>query len=453
MAIEGLKKVLGLTDTTFIAIGMTVGGGIFVFTGIVLKIVGPALPVAYALAWIPVLLSMFPLAMLGAAIPTTGGNYKYPSRLVSPGLAFTGVWVYALATFFGQIPLYAIACARYANAVFPDLPVLPCAALLVTVLCVVNVLGVQLAAQLQGAMVLMLVAAIVLYGVQGPLHFDPSRFDGMWHAGTGRLLLGVALLSFTYLGSNGIIELGDEIRDPGRVIPRAILITFPVVAVMYVLVAVATVNAAPWQTLTAVDEPVIRAARLSLGSTAFACFMLGGAVLALVTTLNALLIFGTKSLLAIIDDGLLPRSLGAINARFGTAHWLLLMVWGVAMIGLASDFSLETFASYSALGSILIFVPVLLAALALPNRLPERYAASTFKLSRPVLHLCAVVGVMVALFFSSVILVDLRSPAKIAFFLLFILSGAAYYAVRARMLRARGADPTALMRAEQWKGA
>jgi len=87
MAIDGLKKVLGLTETTFIAIGMTVGGGIFVFTGLVLKIVGPALPIAYALAWIPVFISVLPLAMLGAAIPTTGGNYKYPSRMVSPGLA------------------------------------------------------------------------------------------------------------------------------------------------------------------------------------------------------------------------------------------------------------------------------------------------------------------------------------------------------------------------------
>ena len=50
MAISGLKRVLGLPEVSFIAVGMTIGGGIFVFTGIVLKITGPALPVAYALA-------------------------------------------------------------------------------------------------------------------------------------------------------------------------------------------------------------------------------------------------------------------------------------------------------------------------------------------------------------------------------------------------------------------
>jgi APA family basic amino acid/polyamine antiporter len=169
--------------------------------------------------------------------------------------------------------------------------------------------------------------------------------------------------------------------------------------------------------------------------------MLGGAVLALVTTLNALFIFGTKSLLAIIDDGLLPRSLGIVNARFGTAHRLLLLIWGVAMVGLASNFSLQTFASYAALGSILIFVPVLLAALALPKRLPERYTASRFRLSVPALYLCAIVGLIVSVFFSAVILVDLKSPVRIGFFLLFILSGATYYALRVRDVRRRGGDP------------
>ncbi|HEY5490263.1 MAG TPA: hypothetical protein VIK25_03625 [Gemmatimonadaceae bacterium] len=77
-----------------------------------------------------------------------------------------------------------------------------------TLLCLVNVLGVKLAAQFQGVMVVVLAGAILYYGAQGPMHFDPSRFEGMWGASTGNLFLGTALLSFTYMGSNGIIELG-----------------------------------------------------------------------------------------------------------------------------------------------------------------------------------------------------------------------------------------------------
>jgi basic amino acid/polyamine antiporter, APA family len=450
MAIEGLKKVLGLPAVTFIAIGMTIGGGIFVFTGIVLKIAGPAMPLAYALAWLPVLLSMLPLAMLGSAIPATGGNYKYPSRMVSPGLAFVGIWVYALATFFGQIPLYSIACARYVNVIFPGIPPLVFAACLITFFCVINVLGVKLAAQLQGIMVIVLIGALLYFGIQGPLSFDPSRFEGIMEKGAGNLFLGTALLTFTYMGSNGIIELGGEIKDPGRVIPRALFIAFPVVAVLYMLVAITTTNAVPWQALAGMDEPVIGAARQSLGNAGLMFFVLGGAVLALTTTLNALFIFGTKSLLVIVNDNLLPRSLGSINTRFGTAHNLFLLIWIVSMIGLASDFSLETFASFSALGGIIIFIPVLIASLALPAKYPGKYAASRFKLTGFWLYFCPIVGIGVALFFSLVILVDLKSTWKISLFILFILTGIAYYYVRARFLKSRGMDPAAIKSLGDW---
>ncbi len=83
--------------------------------------------------------------------------------------------------------------------------------------------------------------------------------------GAGSLLLGIALLTFTYLGSNGIIELGEEIREPGKVIPRAYFIAFPIITIIYLLVALAVVNAVPWQTLADVREPLIDIGRATMG--------------------------------------------------------------------------------------------------------------------------------------------------------------------------------------------
>jgi APA family basic amino acid/polyamine antiporter len=151
----------------FIAIGFTIGGGVFVFTGIVFKITGPALPIAYALAVIPVFISMLPIAMLGSAIPTTGANYKYPSRMVSPGLAFVGIWVYALASFIGQIPLWALGCARYAQIYLPTFSPAVLAISIVTFIYLINLLGVKLAAQVQGLLVLILIAALIFYCAKG----------------------------------------------------------------------------------------------------------------------------------------------------------------------------------------------------------------------------------------------------------------------------------------------
>ncbi|MEA3223483.1 MAG: APC family permease [Thermodesulfobacteriota bacterium] len=450
MAITGLKRVLGLKEVVFIAIGFTIGGGVFVFTGIVLKITGPALPLAYGLAVIPVFITMMPLAMLGSAIPSTGGNYKYPSRMVSPGLAFTGIWTYALASFFGQIPLYAIACANYAKAFAPGLSIEIFAIGLLTLFFIINLFGVRLAAQVQGVMVIILVAALFFYFGKGLTILTPEHFDGFFQEGISSLTLGVALLTFTYFGSNGIIELGGEIKNPGRVIPRALFIAFPVITTLYILVSIATVGALPWQTLTNSAEPLIAASKCLLGRFGFAFFIAGGAILALTTTLNALFIVATKSLLVIIDDGILPNRLGRLNKRFGTAHILLTIIWGLSILGVLSRFSLETFASYAALGGMIIFFPVLLASLILPRRYPDRYRNSEFKLKGIWFWLCPFVGFIMVVFFSAIIIFDLKSPLKIILFFVFISSGVLIYQLRKRHLLKQGIDLSDIKKQEDW---
>jgi basic amino acid/polyamine antiporter, APA family len=445
-----MKRVLGLPAISFIAIGFTIGGGIFVFTGIVLKMTGPALPVAYAIAVIPIFMSMLPLAMLGSAIPCTGGNYRYPSRMVSPGFTFVFLWIYILATFFGQIPLYSIACARYVRYFFPGMSEPVFAVLLITFFYVVNVVGIRIAAWVQGLMVIALLASLLYFSVSGLTRFDPALLDGIFQKGPGNLLLGVALLTFTYLGSNGIIELGGEIRDPGRVIPRAFFIALPVITVIYLLVALTAVGVVPWSSLTGESEPLIRVGNSFLGRGGMAVFVLGGAVLALTTTLNGLFIVGTKSLLVIIKDGLLPGKLGTLNRRFGTAHVLFTIIWVLSIVGVVSGLSLETFASYAALGGILIFVPLFIAAMRFPKLYPEEYRRSHFKLRGVWLYLCPAVGFCLVLFFSLVILADLKSPVKIGLFICFALSGVAYYILRKRNLKNRGIDLAERIGREDW---
>ena len=446
-----LKRVLGLSGLSFIAIGFTIGGGVFVFTGIVLKITGPALPVAYGLAMIPVLLSMMPLAMLGSAIPSTGGNYMYPSRMISPGLAFTGIWTYALASFFGQLPLYAIGCARYARVFMPHLPVDGFAIGLITFFFLVNLLGVRFAAIVQGLMVVILISALIFYSSMGLMEMDPANFSGLLRQGAGKLALGVALLTFTYFGSNGIIELGGEIKEPGKVIPRALFIAFGVVALVYLLVSLATVAPLPWDSIKTSDEPMITVSRHILGKKGFVFFIAGGAILALTTTLNALFIVGTKSLLVMVDDKILPSFLGKVNRRFSTPHVLLTLIWLLSMLGILSGFSLKTFASYAALGGMIIFLPVLMASLILPRRYPDRYRDSDFALKGFWLWLCPSVGFLMVVFFSAIILVDMRSPVKIGLFFLFIASGILFYIVRKHYLLRQGIDLGDIKKQREWE--
>ena len=438
VSVPELKRVLKLPTVAFIAIGFMIGGGVFVFSGIVFRITGPALPLAYALAVIPVFISMLPLAMLGSAIPTTGANYRYPSRMVSPGLAFVGVWVYAWASFFGQIPLYAIGCGRYAQAFLPSVSPTLVAVGLVTVCYVVNMLGVKLAAQLQGLLVIILISALIYYAVFGLTVLNPSNFSPIMTNGPSGLALGTALLTFTYFGANGIIEIGGEIVNPGKVIPRAFIIAFAIVLFIYVAVAVATVGAVPPDFLKNTEEPLLQVCRRITGPVGTLFFTVGGAILALTTTLNALFIIGTKSLLMMARDRLLPMKLGVLHHRFGTPHVLLTIVWGLSVFGILSNFSLEMLASYAALGGMIIFLPVMVASVRLPVRYPEQYEKSAFKLKGFWLWFCPIVGMLLMVFFGMIILIDLKSAWKIGWFLAFIASGIIYYQWRKRYLAGKG---------------
>lgn len=446
---SGLKRVLGLPAVTLIAVGFMIGGGVFVFTGLALKITGQGLPLAYGLAVIPVFISMMPMAMLGSALPVTGANYKYASRMVSPGLAFVGIWVYLLASFFGQIPLYALGCAKYAQAINPSIPPTLFAVLVVTFFYVVNILGLKLAAQVEAVLVFVLIAALVYYSFKGLSGLNVEYLRDLTARGSGSLLLAVALLTFTYFGANGIIELGGEIIDPGKTIPRAFFIAFPIVAVVYVSVALATVGVMPVDKLIELPEPLISVSRSICSPGGAIFFIIGGAVLALITTLNALFMVGTKSLLMIIQDGLFPESLGRLNKRFGTPHVLLTCIWILSIAGIVSGLSLETLASYAALGGLIIFLPIQLASLRLPSLYPDQYKNARFKLKGFWFWFCPIVGMLMVLFFSIVLIVDLKSPVKIGCFVLFIISGVVYYILRKSALKTKGQDLGLLVK-EKW---
>ena len=202
--------------------------------------------------------------------------------------------------------------------------------------------------------------------------------------------------------------------------------------------AVSTVGAAAPQILSESEEPLIQVCQLTSGKVGLLFFITGGAILALTTTLNALFIVGTKSLLMMVEDRLLPPWMGKINKKFSTPHIFLAIIWILSMVGIISGFSLQTLAAFAALGALIIFVPLQIASIRLPVLYSEQYRKAEFKLKGFWLWFCPIVGILMVLFFSFIILYDLKSPVKIGSFLVFVVSGVAYYLIRKKYLRYQG---------------
>jgi len=434
----GLRRVLGLGEVVAVEIGQTVGAGVFVLTGLALSYCGGSLPLAYILAAVPIVFMFLAIAMLGSAVPTTGGTYYYISRFYSPTAAVVGIWGYTICALLGAFPLYALSCAKYLQAVWPSLPTLPTALLVITILFAANVLGIVVAAIVQAVFVAVLLLALAIFILGGAPHVSLANLIPFFPAGLGGLVLASCLLTFTHTGSNGIIELGGEIRDPGRTIPRSFAISIPIVVVFYVLVALVAAGARPW-TLSA-GQPLTTTAASFLHGGLFAFFVIGGGVLAIVTTLNSTFMFGTKSLIRMADDGWIPKGLTAVSPQYATPHRLLFLIYLVSAVALLvfGENALNGFANLASIGAILIFAPVMVAALRLKRYAPAEYEAAPFKL-RGVFYVAApVIGILLTLLTVVMLVADLFSrPGGTVFALIFLgllAVGTAYATWRGKKL-------------------
>jgi APA family basic amino acid/polyamine antiporter len=433
----GLKRVLGLPEVVAIEIGQTVGAGVFAMTGIAIGICGAALPLAYVLAVIPVALFMLPVAVLGAAVPTVGGNYAYPSRLFSKPAAFMGLWIYAIGAFFGFFPLYAMTMVDYLAHFFPGINVPIASAVVLTFFYVVNLFGVRLAAQMQGLMVLVMIGALIMYTTIGIGHIDPVNVTLIAPEGALPVVSAAALLTFPYLGANAVIELGGEIKKPHRTIPISFLISIPLVAILYISMSFVAVGVTGSEACA--GKNLIESAKAFLSPVTLNFFIVGGALLAIGTTLNATFMWGTKSLMIVGRDGLLPSALTRVNARFGTPINMLTVIWALSVIAVLSGVPVKSFAIYASIGGLVIFIPVLIASVMLKKKMPEAWAKSRFKVPTPLLVGCIVVGTLFFIVAIAALFKELWAD-RFMFWFFFVMAacGIAYYVVMTRVFGRKG---------------
>jgi APA family basic amino acid/polyamine antiporter len=428
----GLKRVLGLGDLVAIEIGTTVGAGIFSLTALSASLTGPSTPLAFVAAAVPIVFVMMTVGMLGSVMPTVGGSYRYPSRLFSPMWATVGVWSYALALIIGALPLYATQCVTYLQALWPGNPVAapgstglfwPTAGAvgLLTFFYVVNVFGIEMAANVQALLVVVKLVALLIFAVWGFPHLQAARFTPLFPGGAAKFILAACILTFALQGSNAVIELGAEIKRPSRNIPLSLLVSIPVVTVLYVLIAVSALGAVDlgWWTSFGAKASLVQPAKSFLPPGLFYFFILGGAFMAFSTTLNGTFMWATKSPLVLSADGIIPQAL-AKTGRYGTPFAFLTIIWAgssgaVILEAIIRHFytdikikPFEIFASYATIGGLIIFIPVMAAAIVMPRRLPELYQRADFKLRGVLLYAAPIIGMVSSAMLVAILCADLK---------------------------------------------
>lgn len=417
-----LKKVLGLTDVLGIAIGQIIGAGVMSLTGIGIQMTGSGITPAFILSAVITLLTMFPIAILGSTLPTTGGMYQYTSRLLSPK---TGIFWLMLFMFLQiTLSLYALSFAQYLEGLFPGVPVRTVAFLLLTILFIVNIIGIKSASIIGNLMVITLIVALSCFIIFGMphIHFGVFNSSSMFPDGFTGFFTAVGLVSFATGGAQVVAELGGEMKNPKRDIPIVIIVATIFVGILYAFIGSIAVGVLPIPEVA--GRPLTSVAKEILPAPIFIFFMIGGAMFALATTLNSTFTWVTKSLLIAIHDGYLPKALGHVNKRFGTPHWLLLIFYIIGALPIVTGMSLNVVAQLGTGISLIVFAFPALAVTQLPKKYPEAYKQSPFKVPYPVLIIIAITAIIVLLYQSYLLISDLKVGYMIGTLIYILLSAA-----------------------------
>jgi len=360
----GLRRELGLRDAVGIGFGAIVGAGIFVVTGLAAAIAGPALLLALPLAALAAAANALSSAQLAASYPQAGGTYEYGYRVLHPWAGFAAGWMF-LASKTAAAGTVGLGIAAYLERIAPGLPGRAVALAAIALFTAVNALGVRKSSVVNLAIVAVSTLTLLAFAAAGLARFDAAHLRPFAPTGAGGVLRAAALLFFAYTGYARVATLGEEVREPRKTIPRAILITVSSVSLLYLLVAVAAVGGAGAGALSRTGAPLAEAAR-EMRLPVLEPAVAAGAVCAMLGVLLSQLLGLSRMVFAMARRGDLPPGLSKVEARSGAPVRAVLLVGAAAALAAAFG-TLQWIVPAASFAILLYYAIANLAALRMPH--------------------------------------------------------------------------------------
>lgn len=351
------RRRFGLGTATLVVIANMVGTGVFTTSGLLLADVHS--PLALLLGWavggLVALCGALAYGELASSLPANGGEYRFLSALYHPCVGFVAGWLSLVVGFSAPIAASARAFGEYVHAVWPCVSVLGAGALLVVAASLLHAIHVRGGAGIQNLFAL-LKAALILGFVAGGLFTARSGGALCWEdSGELGLLspafaVGLIYISFSYSGWNGAAYLAGEVKNPGRVLPAALVLGTCLVTLLYLGLNAVFLASAPSSELVGRVE-VGHVAAVHLFGAGAGRVLSGLIALALVSSVGAMMLTG-------------PRVYEAMGEDYGALHFLSYRtrsggpVWAILVQALLALVMLFT----ASFGSLLTYIGVTLSA-------------------------------------------------------------------------------------------
>ena len=360
---EGLVRGIRRWDLVAIAINGIIGAGIFGLPAKVYGLIGPYSIIAFVACALVVALIILCFAEVGSRFDDTGGPYLYAREAFNPAVAFEIGWLIWLA----RVTAFAANCnllinylAYFWNSATDTFWRAFVIVLVVTLLAIINLLGIRQAAIVSNVFTVGKLVPIIIFVGAGLFFLNPQAFVAQQDPAAGAFSQSVLLLVYAFTGFEMATIPAGEVRDPQKNMPRALLIAILVVAVLYILIQIVCVGTLPG--LQNSTKPLADAGTQFLG-TAGGAIISAGAIISITGNLNILLLSGSRLPFAMAEQKQLPAFIGTVHRSFFTPYVSILLTAGLMLLlTLKSSFvallTISTIARLVTYGATCLALPV-----------------------------------------------------------------------------------------------
>jgi APA family basic amino acid/polyamine antiporter len=381
---EGLRREIGLFGAVAYGVGTILGAGVYALIGIATGKAGNAVWLAFVIAAGIAAFSGLSYAKLSSVFPHAGAEYVYVDEAFGSSFwAFLVGWL-VLASSIISASAVALGFGGYISSII-GWPIEVWASILIIALSIVNFVGIRESLALNVIMTITELIGILLIIVLGigflgkaDLTSSPNGLSGVIGA--------VGIIFFAFIGFEGLVKIGEETREPRTTIPRALLLSLAITAVIYVLVAISVVNILPYQELAASSSPLADVAMRANGPVAAGVL----AFVALVSTANTVLIIliaTSRIMYGMSSRSALPGILSMVHPIRGTPGVAILLT-GLVSVAFCFLGGIELTANAANFTIFLVFLAVNLTVL--------QFARKGWRIGR-VYIVSAVLGVITAI--------------------------------------------------------
>ncbi len=354
-----LARRLGLPAAVAIGLGSMIGAGVFTAFAPAAAAAGPGLLIGLGIAAAIAYLNATASAQLAAQYPTSGGTYVYGRERIGQWAGFFAGWAFVVGK-TASCAAMALAFAAYVAPVGWEKPV---AITAVLVLAVVNTFGVTRTAALTTvfvAVTLLVLALVVIAGLSSG-GMDAARISpSVWASSPLGVLQSAGILFFAFAGYARIATMGEEVRDPARTIPRAIVLALASTVVVYAVIGVVSLLTLGPARLAAAGAPLVEVATAG-GWNWTGTLVRAGAAVASLGALLALIAGVGRTTLAMARNADLPRWLAAVHHRYAVPHRAELVLAVVVSVLIAVT-DLRGAIGFSSFGVLLYYAVANVAA-------------------------------------------------------------------------------------------